>query len=256
MGNPFEGQPPAYDGPGPSNEPKRHDAQLQAVPSGFKSSMASIVFFDADKIQFYRFPEEIITIMHSLFTETWDEGVREVKDYEKARQIRLYGVPFKWDRDHNKETRAMLLKIISTLHDLGWIIYTAADFNERDTSRTSLVFRYQVPAPPPCNWLSVSMEDHNHLRIAPLPHPDLISALLEVFGDEVYKKRVTDSDIIMKFSSQVFNSDHDDAALLNDLMLSMLEAFEKFGYTIYTNFNDLMRKEHAIDLFIFQQQKR
>ena len=97
----------------------------------------------------------------------------------------------------------------------------------------TLLFRRQSPPPPPWDWLVVSFDRGNKLKVVGFPPPELAAALVECFGIRVRRHEITASRLKIKFRGYPWEPHGTNTVDTRVIVLKLLETLEAFGFTLY-----------------------
>lgn len=128
----------------------------------------------------------------------------------------------------------------------------SADLLPSDT----LIFRKQHPPPPPCDWLAISFDRGDKLKIVDQPPADLGEALIASFGKRVANVERENNRFKIKFHGYPWSPSGEETVNTRLMVLNMVAVFEKFGFTFYASIdhhNDADGLE--TDLMIMHRQK-
>ena len=115
---------------------------LFAVPSAagppaplFRTPLACITLNYGDRIRFINLPEPVVAVLRAVVQSTWPKGIQKIAPYGESVEFKLNGWP--WHRtstatgyDHS---RRILIKILETLYDRGWVLHSAIDMTKRES---------------------------------------------------------------------------------------------------------------------------
>lgn len=119
-----------------------------------------------------------------------------------------------------------------------------------------MIFRYQDPPPPPCDWLSISFDWTDKMKIVDAPPSDLAEALVAEFtSNHRLKSHVLESTRLkLKFHSQPWQASGERTVQSRLLLLKLLEILERFGYSFYASVDQVNASEEADVLVVTRQQ--
>lgn len=117
----------------------------------------------------------------------------------------------------------------------------------------SLVFRYQTLPPPPCDWLSVSFDQLDRLRILGAPSPDLAAAVVTALQPAIASHKMSDHRFDVKFCGTPWSPSGEQTVTLRVILLRLLEVMESFGFTLYAGVNQC--NDTCGDVLVMRRQK-
>lgn len=121
----------------------------------------------------------------------------------------------------------------------------------------SLIFRYQNPAPPPCDWLSISFDWTDKMKIVDAPPGDLAEALIAEFKAKYRLKshELEGGRLKLKFHGQPWQASGEETVMSRMLLLSLLGILERFGYSLYASIDQVNGSGIEADVLVVTRQK-
>lgn len=227
-----------------------------ASASTFQTAFACVTLNMLDRIRLIDFPVSDVLAIQELVKTNWAPGVKAVENYGDARQIRMHGSPWSASYNGNDDARVLILRILERLYDLGWVMQASIDLVRKDVDKDTLVMRRQTPPPPPCDWLCVSFDTIDRLKIVGGPPRDLSDAIIELFRGRLRSEEVTPERLKIKFSSAVWVPQGEDTVTTRRLLLQLIQKLEEFGFTIYASLDMSNGREgRETDVMIVQRQR-
>ncbi|KAF4997308.1 hypothetical protein FDECE_12125 [Fusarium decemcellulare] len=218
---------------GPSNAPPTFQESFQDTPLGFKSRFACIAFARPDRIRLINFTEVEIGAIYEVVKAHWPQGINNVRPFTESREIKLNGYPWSYDTNGNDDVRRLTLRIIEHLYNIGWVLQASVDVTKNTSSRDSLVFRKQDPIPPPCEWISISFDRGDKLKILGELPKDLADAIITTFITDIQKHEAEPARLKIKFKGWPWHPNDGDMVATNLKILTLLETLERYGFTLY-----------------------
>jgi len=121
----------------------------------------------------------------------------------------------------------------------------------------SLIFRYQSPPPPPCEWLSISFDRSDRLRISDPPSSDLAATVVSAFGQTVSKEERKPGYFEIKFHGYPWYPSGEETVKTRMMVVRLLEVLESFGYTLYASIDQTNGPEgEESDVLVVHKQKK
>ena len=120
-----------------------------------------------------------------------------------------------------------------------------------------MVFRYQDPPPPPCDWLSISFDWTDKMKIVDAPPKDLTNALVAEFKAKYKLKshELESNRLKLKFHGQPWQANSEETVQVRMMILSLLEILERFGYSLYASMDQVNGSDAEADVLIVTRQK-
>lgn len=245
-------------GPSAPNEapPPSFQESVENDAAAFKTQFACVEIRPSDRIRLINFDETDISAVHQVVRTTWSRGIDRVRPFGESREMKLHGTPWSYRSNGDDDARRLLLRIIECLHDIGWVLQSAFDITKNSSSRDSLVFRKQEPAPSPCDWIAVSFDSNDKLKIIGSPPPELVTRLLQAFSVEIQRHEATTDRVKIKFWGHPWTPSGQDTVTTSLKLLSLLEVLEICGFTLYGTVGARHEDDTAsADIMVCQRQK-
>ncbi|WFD27663.1 hypothetical protein MNAN1_002664 [Malassezia nana] len=155
-------------------------AEENALPSfySFRSHFGSISMHQSDMLRLIGFPDEVLTPVRNVIQQSWPYGVRSERMYGGSYEFRMHGYPWNCQGYEAVAARRLVRNLLATLCSLGWVMTFSVDLSKKMEDKDSMIFRYQSPPPPTCEWMSVSFSQWHCIRLYDAPS-DLVKALAQ-----------------------------------------------------------------------------
>lgn len=134
------------------------------------------------------------------------------------------------------EARRLVAALFGTLHSMGWVLTLNTDVSKTLSDKDTLLFRYQSPAPAPCDWASISFSRSDRIRIVDAS-PEVNQALPARLGQEWVSKVSQYAPGIqeIKFHGYPWAAGGKETMRVRELLLTMLSTLEEEGWTVYAS---------------------
>lgn len=134
--------------------------------------MASVSLHRADRMRFLGFPPEILNMLRDTIKQSWPLGIQLEKPYGGSHEYVLWGFPWDGKGQAGIEARRLVRNVLAALYGAGWILIFSTDVSKKETDKDTMIFRHQMPPPPPSEWISIAFSQFNMVRLIDVP-PDL-----------------------------------------------------------------------------------
>ncbi|KAF4501087.1 hypothetical protein FAGAP_2672 [Fusarium agapanthi] len=165
----------------PDLSPSFQETMASSLPI-FQTQFACMTFNMFDRIRLINFTEAEVSAIKEVVAARWSPGLSHVQPYGESMEFRLRGSPWLHRSGGNDDSRRLMLRILEKLFDMGWVLQGAMEITLKSESKDSLIFRKQDPIPSPCDWICISFDNHDKLKIIDSPPKDLTDAILQIFG--------------------------------------------------------------------------
>ncbi|KAF4337307.1 hypothetical protein FBEOM_8820 [Fusarium beomiforme] len=250
--------------------PPSFQETMASSPPTFKTKFACMTFNKSDRIRLINFTEAEVLGIEEVIATHWPQGVVHIKPYGEAMEFWLRGRPWSHRAGGNDDSRRLILRILEKLFDMGWVLQGSMEMTIKSVSKgkiftrimgwtdhlDTLIFRKQDPVPPPCDWICISFDNSDKLKIVDAPPKDLTDAILQTFGRDVRRREITDDRFKVHLADVPWNPSGTDTVKTRILLLKLIETLERFGFTIYATIGSKGEDEEgAQDLLVCQRQK-
>ncbi|KAF5249648.1 hypothetical protein FANTH_4956 [Fusarium anthophilum] len=236
--------------------PPSFQETMASSPPIFQTQFACMTFNMFDRIRFINFTEAEVSAIKEVVAARWSPGLSHVQPYGESMEFRLRGRPWLHRGDGNDDSRRLMLRILEKLFDMGWVLQGAMEITLKSESKDSLIFRKQDPIPPPCDWICISFDNSDKLKIVDSPPKDLTDAILQTFGRDVRRKEITSDRAKIHLANTPWNPSGTDTVQTRIILLKLIETLERCGFTIYATIGSKGEDEEgAQDLLVCQRVK-
>jgi len=186
-----------------------------------------------------QFPAEDIISVREIINHFWPSKLHSEREYAAAYEFRLHGHPWNAQGKESVPSRIIIREIFAYLYSVGWLLHVSTDVSKKDNDKDTLIFRNQGKPPPKADWLAISFNQRNRLRLIGVDE-ELISA----FKLLMKNMRLWDKDGWKEEHSNTFEMrlhDHpwwpvdEDTVTMRALLLKMMETLEHHGWTVYSS---------------------
>ncbi|THU83099.1 hypothetical protein K435DRAFT_724898 [Dendrothele bispora CBS 962.96] len=125
-----------------------------------------------DKLRFIRFNDQELQAIRTTISTSWYKGIQAEQNYYGSYEFKLKGNPWSGQGSEAVPARQMVCALFETLYNLGWLAVTATDVSKKALDKDTTMFRYQYPPPPPCDWMAISFNQGDRLRLINPPLDD------------------------------------------------------------------------------------
>ncbi len=153
----------------PTNPPPSAETEIPSYTPAACSSFASLVISKLDRIRLVSFPRTIVDTVQETIQSTWQRGIQNVREYNGSHEFKLRGWPWSTNTDESLLATRLIRRILAVLFTHGWVLSLSTDISQRQENKTALMFRHQHPAPNPCEWVAISFNSFNLLRLIDAP---------------------------------------------------------------------------------------
>lgn len=161
-----------------------------------------------------RFPPDVVVAVKAVIETNWPRGIQNEREITfGAYEFQLRGNPWTGQGDDSVPARVLMCvfrtglclaltshhrcEVLSTIYHRGWELRMSTDISQKAQDKDLLVYR-EGPLPPPCQFLAISFNDSDRLRIIGGsngsssfggPPYDVINAIKNVWGVHVQKEQ-------------------------------------------------------------------
>ena len=101
----------------------------------FRSYFACITLNMMDRIRLINFPPQYIDVARRAILANWPLGIQEERPYGRSIEFKLRGTPWLFRLHGADDSRRLMLGMLETLYDSGWVLHTAVDLSKKDQDK-------------------------------------------------------------------------------------------------------------------------
>lgn len=228
--------------PPPSESKHSSVASSSSAPSAKLGSplpptaFASLSFHRNDRVRLLAFPAHIIAGMRESIVRHWSKGIQEARPFGGSYEFKLGGNP--WSSD-GTGTRVLVRELLAYLHLEGWLLHASSNVSKSPADKETLVFRKHDTAPPATDWLAVSFDRTDRMRLvgAGVDLAHAVATMLRASGllhKDVGRDPYWDLHEF-KLRGHPWQATGEETMAARLLLLKMLEILERFGYSLYAS---------------------
>ncbi|OIW35684.1 hypothetical protein CONLIGDRAFT_676591 [Coniochaeta ligniaria NRRL 30616] len=245
---------PSFEDALASGAPSSSSSSSQA--GSFRTTFACMTRFNTDRLHLVDFPRSEVETVQALVQRVWPKGVQDSQRSltPGGWEIKIGGSPWAVVQCGPGDGRVLLCLLLEHLYNRGWILHTSVMATQHAFYGDTLVFRHQMPPPPPCEWLVIAFEKLDRLKIMPPPPEDLKASLSKWLGAQIQKLGPeTDGSLEIKLNGQPWNAMSEQGVRTHLILLRMLDALQTTGFALYGS----MRQQQLItqDVLVVHRQK-
>jgi hypothetical protein len=207
------------------------------VESSFKTSFASISLHKTDRIRLLQFPPDDTAAIRDIIKQNWPSGIQEERTYANSHEFKCLGNPWSGQGADAIPARVLMRSILAHLFAAGWILTASTDVSKSVPEKDTMIFRKQAVPPPASEWMAVSFNQGDRLRLigAPVELIASFQALLKGMGlwqEGVWKDRALNA-FEFKINGWPWRPQGEETMTTRLLLLRMLETLEVGGWSLY-----------------------
>lgn len=190
----------------------------------------------ADDIRLLQFPPHVVDQCRNTVLSVWRGGIQREGMYGNSQEFKLSGYPWSTVRSDAMEACRLIAALLGTLHGMGWVMSLSTDVSKNVNDKDTLLFRYQSPAPAPCDWCSISFSGADKIRLIDAS-PEVSQVLPARLGVEWVSKVSQYAPGIqeIKLHGYPWSATGKETMRTRELLLTMLGTLEEEGWTVYAS---------------------
>ncbi|KAF9700859.1 hypothetical protein EKO04_000211 [Ascochyta lentis] len=230
----------------PTSAPAYASTSSDQPPPPFQTRFASMSMHSNDDLRFMHFPTEVVDQCRSTVLGVWKGGIQKERMYGNSQEFKLSGYPWSAMGSDAMEACRLIGALLGTLRSLGWVLSLNTNVSQNLANKDSLIFRYQSPAPAPCDWCSISFSRTDRIRLIDVS-PEVCQALPARLGQEWVSKTSQYAPGIqeVKLHGYPWAAGGKDTMRVRELLLTMLETLEEEGWTVYASIDQSMSSQNT-----------
>ncbi|KAJ8118958.1 hypothetical protein OPT61_g159 [Boeremia exigua] len=230
---------PSFDGyqqQAPAPAPAYGASSSYQPPPSFQTRFASMSMHSTDDLRFLYFPPQVIDQCRNTVQGVWRGGIQRESMYGNSQEFKLSGYPWSAMGSDAMEARRLVAALLGTLHTMGWVLTLNTDVSKSPSDKDTLLFRYQSPAPAPCDWCSIAFSRSDRIRLVD-SSPEVCQALQTRLGQDWVSKVSQYAPGIqeIKFHGYPWSAGGKETMRVRELLLTMLTTLEEEGWTVYAS---------------------
>ncbi|KAL2060337.1 hypothetical protein VTL71DRAFT_9732 [Oculimacula yallundae] len=131
----------------------------------FRTAFASLSLHRSDRIRLLSFPQSEIDGIRAVIRQTYTKGLQDEQKYGGSHEFKLYGHPWYGQTSDAITSRVVVREILAYLFSVGWILHASTDVSKKVEDKDTLFFRKQQQPPPASEWVSISFNRSDRLRL-------------------------------------------------------------------------------------------
>lgn len=222
--------------------------QLPLVPIGtnggpsvpakpaFRTAFASLSLHMWDRMRLLNFPPHIVDLVRDIIRRTWPGGVQDQRPYAGSFEFKLTGYPWRGHSEEGMHARRLVRTILAELFAQGWVLAFSTDVSKKQNDIDTMLFRYQDPAPAPCEWMSISFSRSDRLRLIDAPQ-DMIANVVQLLQSATQKQEPFYMPGIfeLKLWGNPWWATGEETMDARRLLLQLVQCLEEHGFTVYAS---------------------
>lgn len=217
-----------------------------AVPSytAFHTSFASVSLHSTDRIRLLQFPPSEFPAFRDVINRSWPFGIQNERQYAGSFEFKLRGNPWRGQGSDAIPARILMREILAHLFRLGWILHASTDTSKKEFDKDTLIFRKQQHPPPDSDWISISFNMTDRMRLIGAP-PDLVADVKVLLGQmkllqsEFWKDQRLQA-WEFKIYGRPWRPTGEETMSTRLLLLKLLETLEAKGWSLYASVDQSM----------------
>lgn len=224
------------------SRPQSMPASMESAPSyaPFRTTFATISLHRSDRLRLLGFPQSDIQALRGVIQSSYSKGVQKEQLYGKSHEFKLYGNPWYGQSSDAIISRVLVREILAYLFSIGWILHASADVSKKEFDKNTLFFRKQQSPPPPSDFMCISFNMSDRLRLIGAP-PQLVQAMKNLLaGMGLLQTDLGWKDANLrawefKINGYPWRATGEETMSTRLLLLKMLECLERYGWSLYAS---------------------
>jgi hypothetical protein len=218
--------------------------------SPFKTTFATVSLHRSDRIRLLAFPHEDVAAIRGVIKAYWRKGIQEEQTYGPSFEFKLHGYPWQGQTSDAITSRILMREILAHLFKHGWTLHASTDVSKKEMDKDTLFFRKQQSPPPESEWISISFNQFDRLRLIGA-NAELISAMKQVLAsmnllqeDRGWK----DKELIaweFKIRGNPWCATGVETMTTRLLLMRILECLESHGWSLYASIDQNTGGQHT-----------
>ncbi|KIV97911.1 hypothetical protein PV10_01611 [Exophiala mesophila] len=228
------------DGP---NAPPTFEASTQPPEfPPFSTSFASVSLHRTDRIRLLQFPLDEIEGVRTVIQRFWPKGIQDERIVNNSHEFKLNGNPWTGNSSSEKTpSRIVMREILAQLFSRGWILMVSTNISKNEYDQDTMFFRKQLTPPPPSEWIAISFNRKDRLRLIGAPQEVIagftgVLQRMNLFLDGQLKDQQNNM-YEFRCTGHPWKAMAEETMTTRQLFLKMLETLERHGFSLYASLN-------------------
>ncbi|OBT98721.1 hypothetical protein VE01_03403 [Pseudogymnoascus verrucosus] len=226
---------------GPSQQPPSYTAapSYPPAPPSFSTSFASLSLHRSDRIRCLQFPTQTIDGIRATIKASYPFGIQRESPYGPSHEFKLCSYPWSGQGRDAIPSRIVMREILAYLYRSGWIFHVSTDCSKKELDKDTIVFRQQQAPPPPAEWIAISFNQSDRLRL--IGADEMLKAAvrevlvgMRLLQEEAWKDRALGA-WEFKIHGRPWVASGEQTMSTRLLLLRLLECLEKHGLSLYAS---------------------
>lgn len=206
----------------------------------FRTQFASISLHRSDRLRTINFSQTDIDAIREVIKGSWGRGIQEERKYSVSYEFKLRGNPWYGQGPEAITSRVLVRGLLAYLFSSGWILHAATDVSKNIYDKDTLFFRKQQAPPPPSDWIAITFNMSDRLRLIGAD-PSMRQSVREMLE----RLRLLQQDMNwkdqslgaweFKINGYPWNASGEGTMITRFLLLNLLEVLEANGWSLYAN---------------------
>jgi hypothetical protein len=207
--------------------------------SAFKTTFASLSLHRSDRIRLLQFPQADIDGLRAAINASYPFGIQSEQKYGISHEFKLRSYPWSGQGRDAIPSRIVMREILAYLFRNGWIFHASTDCSKKGLDKDTIVFRKQQTPPPESEWIAISFNQYDRLRLIGADEV-LTSSVREVLQsmrllqEELWKDRSLNAREF-KIHGRPWVASGMETMSTRLLLLRLLECLERHGLSLYAS---------------------
>ncbi|KAH6704081.1 hypothetical protein BKA61DRAFT_182218 [Leptodontidium sp. MPI-SDFR-AT-0119] len=221
-------------------QPNETSFTLAPAYTPFRTAFASVSLHRSDRIRLLSFPQCEIDGLRTVIKTTYPKGLQAEQKYGGSHEFKLYGNPWYGQSSDAICSRVVMREVLAYLFSVGWILHASTDVSKKQMDKDTLFFRKQQQSPPVSEWIAISFNKSDRLRLIGADEQlrsafkDLLAGMRLLQTDCGWKDRTLNA-WEFKINGYPWWATGEETMSTRLLLMRMLECLEGFGWSLYAS---------------------
>lgn len=186
-----------------------------------------------------QFPAEDVAAIRGVIQRSWSKGIQHEKPYSTSYEFKLYGNPWFGQAYDAITSRIIMREIFAHLFSQGWILHLSTDVSTKKLDKDSLIFRKQQTPPPASEWIAISFNQSDRLRLIGAPQYLLADVRVLIQQMRLLQAENWKDQSLgaweFKLHGYPWHATGEETMTTRLLLLRLLETLEGKGWSVYAS---------------------
>ncbi|TVY34725.1 hypothetical protein LSUB1_G005023 [Lachnellula subtilissima] len=230
--------PPYSEKAGFPQQPRMSDSDAPSY-TPFRTTFACLSLHQSDRIRMMQFRPEDVSAIRSVIQRHWTKGLQSERVYSASYEFKLSGYPWYGQGSDAITSRVVVREIFAYLFSQGWILHLSTDVSRSKYDKDSLIFRKQQTPPPPSEFIAITFNQGDRMRLIGAPNALLADVRMLLKEMNLLQAEDWKDGKLQAWEYKMYgwpwHATGEETMTTRLLLLKLLETLESRGWSVYAS---------------------